>query len=302
MLRQFKGLWLILLADLLWGLQATLAKHLFNQQVSPFDLIQLRLTLSALLLCLYLLVVRPRLLAIRRRDLPYMIVLGIFGISLVQLTYLYTISQTNVATAVFLQYLAPSFILLYELLTRRGVINAVKVSSLLSATLGGLLIVKGNLSGGLAVNLPGLISGLASAVTFAFYTIYGKIGLSRYSPWTLLAWGMGTGSLVWAGYRLPWISFFSYGPGDWLFFFYIAVFGTIIPFGLFLLGLQYLTPVVAGITSTMEPVLAGILGYLILGEVLTGMQLLGCSLVIAAVVAAQFKTEPAGQETAVNGP
>lgn len=203
MLKQFKGFWLILLADLLWGLQATLAKHLFNQQVSPFDLIQLRLTLSALLLCLCLLLVKPRLLAVSRRDLPYMMILGIFGISLVQFTYLYTISQTNVATAVFLQYLAPSFILLYELLTRQAAFNTIMVSSLLSATLGGLLIVKGNPSGGLAVNLPGLISGLASAVTFAFYTIYSKIGLSRYSPWTLLAWGMGTGSLAWAAYRLP---------------------------------------------------------------------------------------------------
>lgn len=59
---------------------------------------------------------------------------------------------------------------------------------------------------------------------------------------------------------------------------------------------------IAGITSTMEPVLAGILGYLILREVLTDMQLLGCLLVIAAVVTAQFKNKPAVQETATNDP
>lgn len=292
---RLKGFIFILIADLLWGLSGTIAKHLFNQQVSPFDLVQVRLTLSALLLGLYLLVFNPRLLRIDRRDLGYMLVFGIFGITTVQFTYLYTISQTNVATAVFLQYLAPSFILLYELATRKEVISRVKVLSLASALLGGLLIVKGNPASGMAVNLPGLISGLASAATFSFYTIYGKSGLARYSPWTMLVWGMGVGALAWCFYRLPWNTFFSYGSSDWLFFLYIAVFSTIIPFGLFFQGLKHLTPVVTGITSTMEPVLAGILAYFILGEVLTGMQLVGCTLIITAVVLVQLKEEnPAG--------
>lgn len=288
---KIKGLLFILLADLLWGLSGTVAKHLFNQQVSPYDLVQVRLTLSALLLALYLMVFSPRLLKINRADLGYMLVFGLLGITMVQFTYLYAISQTNVATAVFLQYLAPSFILLYELVTRREIINSVKIISLLSATIGGLLIVKGNASTGMAVTIPGLVSGLASAAAFAFYTIYGKSGLSKYSPWTMLVWGMGVGALAWAFYRLPWDTFLSYGGSDWLYFIYIAVFATIIPFGLYFKGLHHLSPVVTGITSTMEPVLAGILAFFILGEVLTGLQVLGCTLIIAAVVLVQLKSD-----------
>ncbi|MFZ5643774.1 MAG: DMT family transporter [Bacillota bacterium] len=287
-----KGFLFILMADIMWGLSATAAKYLFNRQVSPFDLVQVRLILSFVLLTAYLLIFNRSLLRINRSDIPYMIILGIFGVAIVQFTYYFTISQTNVATAVFLEYLAPVFILLYGLLAGKEKASAVKLLALVGAILGGFLMVKGTTGSGMAVTVPGLISGLASAISFAFYTVYGKYGLEKYSPWTLLTWGMGVGGAVWALYNPPWITFSSYGTyGDWLFFVYIAVFATILPFGFFFKGLKYLSPVVAGITSTMEPVLAGILSFILLGEVLTFMQITGCALILSAVIMLQVKAE-----------
>ena len=289
---QLKGFLFILLADLLWGLSATAAKYLFSRQVSPFDLVQIRLILSFTLLAAYLLVFKPGLLKISRSDIPYMIFFGIFGVATVQFTYLYTISQTNVATAVFLEYLAPVFILLYGLLFRREKISPVRFLALAGAIMGGFLMVKGTTGAGMAVTVPGLISGLTSAVSFAFYTVYGKYGLSKYSPWTLLAWGMGVGGAAWALYKAPWITFTTYGTAaDWLFFLYIAIFATILPFGFFFKGLNHLSPVVTGITSTMEPVLAGIISFLLLGEVLTSMQVAGCALILSAVILLQLRAE-----------
>lgn len=290
---QLKGLGFILTADLLWGLSATVAKHLFNQQVSPYDLVQIRLILSFVILATYLAITTPRSLQIDRRDAGYFIIFGLFGVATVQFTYLYTVSETNVATAVFLEYLAPVFILFYGLLTRKEDISIFKVMALVAATTGGLLIVKGTTGAGIAVTTAGLASGLVSAISFAFYTVYGKYGLGKYSPWTLLAWGMGVGGAAWALYRPPWETFTAYGAGDWIFFLYIAVFATILPYGFFFKGLHYLTPVVTGITSTMEPVLAGVLAYLILGETLTGMQLTGCALILAAVLLVQQRTKRA---------
>lgn len=207
---QLKGFLYILLADSLWGLSGTVAKYLFNQQVSPYDLVQLRLILSFILLGAYFAVVNPKLLKVQQRDYGYFLIFGIFGVATVQFTYLYAISETNVATAVFLQYLSPIFILLYGLLTRQEIITAIKLLAISSATLGGFLIVKGNFGSGLAVTIPGLIGGLASALSFAFYTIYGKYGLDRYSLWTLLLWGMGVGGIVWMFHAPPWVTFFSY--------------------------------------------------------------------------------------------
>jgi drug/metabolite transporter (DMT)-like permease len=282
-----KGFFYILTADLLWGLSGTAAKYFFNRQVSPYDLVQMRLLISSLLLALALALVSPGLLRIERRDVPYMMVFSIAGMSLVQFTYFFTISQTNVATAIFLEYLCPVFILLYQLFTRKENFTRAKILSLLCAVGGGFLMVKGKTGGGMMVTALGLASGLTSAVAFAFYTLYSRYGLKKYSSWTVLLWGMVFGALVWCCYRPPWITFMSYGPREWWFFLYIAIFATIIPFGLFFLGLRHLTPVVAGITSTMEPVAAGVMAFLILGEVLTGIQLAGCLLILIAVALIQ---------------
>jgi drug/metabolite transporter (DMT)-like permease len=297
-----KGFLFILTADLLWGLSGSVAKYLFSRQVSPFDLVQVRLILSFVLLVACLLLYNPALLKISRRDIPYMLLLGTLGVATVQFSYLYTISQTNVATAVFLEYLAPVFILLYGLLFHREKIGPARLMALFGAIAGGFLMVKGTTGAGMAVTVPGLISGLVSAVSFAFYTVYGKYGLSKYSPWTLLAWGMGVGGAAWALYKPPWISLAAYGTAaDWLFFLYIAVFATILPFGFFFKGLKYLSPVVAGITSTMEPVLAGIISFLLLGEVLTPMQMAGCALILSAVILLQLRTGEQPEAPAVSG-
>ncbi|MFZ5650657.1 MAG: DMT family transporter [Bacillota bacterium] len=293
MSNRLKGFLFIVAADLMWALSASVAKFLFNKKVSPFDLVQIRLIFSFSILGAYLFLFNRKLLKISREDIRYMLVIGVLGFASVQFTYYFTISRTNVATAIFLQYLAPVFILLYSLAAGKEAISPAKILTLIFATMGGFLMIKGTSGAGMTVTLPGLVSGLAAAVSFAFYTLYGKYGLKKYSPWTVLTWGMGVGGAAWAIYSPPWVTFSNYPHlGDWLFFIYLAVFATILPFGFFFKGLQYLTPVVAGITSTMEPVLAAILAYLLLGEALTLMQIAGCLLILTAVTLLQIKAGP----------
>ncbi len=282
-----KGLLLVLAADILWGLSAVTAKFLFNNQVNPLDLTQMRAVISALILGSWLALRHPGLLRIDRRDIRYMLIFGLFGLSAMQLAYFFTISQTNVATAVFLEYLAPVFILLWELYQSRKMPSLTRLLILIAAMVGGFLIVKGTSGQGLAVTPLGLATGLISAVAFAFYILYSRHGLARYSPWTLLFYGLAVGALAWTFYRLPWLTFWSYQPVDWAYFLFIALFSTILPSGFFFISLRYLSPMAAGITSTFEPVAVGLIAYLLLGEVMTSMQIAGCALVVVAITSLQ---------------
>ncbi|NTW04702.1 MAG: EamA family transporter [Peptococcaceae bacterium] len=287
---ELKGFLYIMLADLLWGLSATVAKYLFNKNFSVFDLFQIRVTLSFVILVIYLMATKPALLKVEKKDIPYIIILGIFGLTAVQFFYYYTISETNVATAVFLEYLAPTFILVYGLFFQKEQLSAMKLITVAGAALGGLMIVKGTTGSGISITVTGLITGLCSAITFAFYSIYGKYGLSKYSPWTLLVWGMGSGTVFWLIIKYPWVTLSSRSTSDWLFFIYIAVFATIIPYGFYLIGLKYLHPLSAGIVSNMEPVIASIISYMILGEKLTSLQSVGCALIISSIIFLQYVT------------
>jgi drug/metabolite transporter (DMT)-like permease len=79
-----------------------------------------------------------------------------------------------------------------------------------------------------------------------------------------------------------------YEPAQWAGMLYIVVFGTIAPFGLYFLGINYIRSTRAMITATLEPISAGVIAFLFLGETLEILQIIGAACVIAAIVMLQF--------------
>ena len=67
----------------------------------------------------------------------------------------------------------------------------------------------------------------------------------------------------------------------------VSLLGTLLPFALTVAALRWISSAVAGIATTMEPVLAALLAWIFLAQALGTPQLLGGALVIAGVVTAQ---------------
>ncbi|MEW6727303.1 MAG: DMT family transporter [Bacillota bacterium] len=298
MKNEVKGFLFVAAAAMLWGLAGTVAKYMFNQDVRPVHVAEMRAVLSFLLLFVYLAVANRKCLWFARSDLLFMAVFGMVGVAGVQVTYLMAIKETNVATAIFLQYLAPALVLVYGVLRRAEQLTLCKLAALALAVGGGYLIVTGKVGGGLATTPLGLAYGLASAAFFAFYTLFGKKGLEKYGAWTLTVYGYGFAAVLWCFVQNPVGVWLAYNWTERLFFVYIAVFATVLPFGFFFEGLKYLSPTKTGIISTLEPVVAAVLAFLLLGERLALMQIAGCGLILAAVVLIQ--TRPGAPEQHVN--
>jgi len=142
---------------------------------------------------------------------------------------------------------------------------------------------------GPVVSAQGLAWGLASAFFFAGYTLMGKYAATRYSSWTLLTYGLGAAALFWIIYLggVGDIVRLLSDPKGLVAVTFIALVSTIIPFGAFLKALQYIEATKASVTSTLEPVIAAVVAWIVLGEALTGTQLLGGVLVICAILLAQ---------------
>jgi drug/metabolite transporter (DMT)-like permease len=141
--------------------------------------------------------------------------------------------------------------------------------------------------------MKGVLWGLSSAVCFTFYTLYGQAGLRKYSALTLFTYSSGFGAMLWWALNPP-RAFFavSYAPGTWLAFAYITVMGTIIPFVFYLLALEVMEASRVSITSTIEPVLAGVVAFIFLGEKMGPMQVLGGILVIGGIILLQRSPTP----------
>jgi len=286
-------------AALMWAVSGPSAKYLFNHGVTPFELVQLRLTIGVALLFLWLLARRPDLLHITRRDILYFAVLGITGMAMVQFTYLLAISKIKVAAAVLLQYLAPVLITLYFLLFAREALTRTTIIAVSCATIGCYLVVGAYNLDLLSLNREGVVYGVCAAIAFAWYSIFGEKGMHRYHPWTVLFYAVFFAAVFWNSAHLFWnaapqpFEAFgqTYSARAWGLILYIAILGTIIPFGLYFEAVNLIRSTRASITATLEPISAGIISYFFLGEALEPFQVLGGMLVIAAVVLLQLRRE-----------
>lgn len=287
-----RGYFYVVLAALLWAVSGSSAKFLFNQGVTTLQLVQMRVTLASCLLFVWLLFRYPAFLKISSRDILYFIVLGVAGMAAVQFAYLYTISKIQVAAAILLEYLSPILIALYMAIVERERPSQRTLLAIAGATAGCYLVVGAYNLNLLSMNLHGIVSGLLSAVTFAFYSVYGERGMRRYHPWTVLFFAILFSAVFWNLARPP-FEFIrrSYSLTEWSWIFYIVVFGTVVPFGLYLEGINLIRSTRASVTATLEPIAASGISYLFLGEVLEPLQLLGGVLVIASIVTLQLKRE-----------
>jgi len=287
-----KGYLCVAAAAVMWASSGTAGKALFLQGVSPFDLVQIRVTLSALLLAAYFVLYQRPLMKIRVRDVGFFLLLGAVAMAFVQVTYFYAISKIQVAAAILLQYLAPIFVSVFSFCFWKEKPTLVKIVAIFLSFTGCYLVVGGYDLSILQMNRLGVLSGLGSAVCFASYTLLGERAMYRYSPWTVLFYSLLFSALTWhliyPPFRYLWAGF---SMGQWAWFCYIAALGTVIPFGLFFLGVNHIRSTRASITGTLEPISAGFIAFVTLGEVLETLQILGGVLVIMAIVLLQLHRE-----------
>lgn len=302
-----RGYALVLLAAACWAAGGLIAKWLFTTpgvataawivsplgvKVDPMVLSAARATLSALMVFAYLGLRRREQLRIQLRDLPFLVAFGVFGLALVHFAYFKAISLTGVATAILLEYLAPVIVLAFSVaLLREKFTWALPVAVVLSVS-GCALMVGALGETGLSVSPEGLGWGLASAVFFAGYTLMGRYAAGRFSPWTLLGYGLAAATLFWLvvlGGPAPILTLLSDGRA-FAAVSVVAFVSTVVPFAAFLKALHMIEATRASVTSTVEPVIAGIIAWFIFGEHLDGWQILGAGLVIAAVLLSQART------------
>jgi drug/metabolite transporter, DME family len=79
----------------------------------------------------------------------------------------------------------------------------------------------------------------------------------------------------------------------------LAVVHTALAFGLYTVGLKRLDAGQAAIVATVEPVVAGAIGVVLLGEELTALKVIGALLVLAGAALAQVRFEKTSRGSAV---
>ncbi|HPQ44071.1 MAG TPA: EamA family transporter [Syntrophales bacterium] len=287
-----KGYLYVIAAAVLWASCGTVGKILFNSGMTPVDLVQIRVTLSSILLFVFLGLFQRQSLRIRLKDVGYFLLLGSVAMALLQLSYFYAISRINVAAAILLEYLAPGLVAIYSMYFWHERVTAIKLLSLAMAIGGCYLVVGGYDLDLLRMNHVGIMWGLLSAVVFGGYTLLGERGMRRYPPWTITFYAFVFASLTLNIIHSPFYGFtIDYSMNQWLILLYVVIGGTILPSGLYFMGIDYIRSTKSVITATLEPISAAVMAFFLLGEVFEGLQIIGGVSVIAAIILLQLQRE-----------
>lgn len=296
-MKRISGYLMVAGAALCWGLSATAAKALLNQSVSTVLLVQTRATFAAAVMAGFLALFKRPLLRIRARDVWKFALLGILGVAGSNFTYYFAIGEGTVAIAIVLQYTAPLLVMAYAAWTGEERVTAVKVGAAVVAVAGCALAVGGFGGGNLRITAVGLASGILSAFCFGFMTVYTRHLLERYSVWTVTSYALVAASVFWLVINPPWtIAARSPDATMWAALAGLALVSVLIPHTLYFGGLRHVVASRAIIVSTMEPVIAIVSAALVIGEGLTGLQMGGAALVLAAIIGLQARREPGGEE------
>ncbi|MCL2504020.1 MAG: DMT family transporter [Coriobacteriia bacterium] len=302
--KRFRGYALAFLAAACWATGGLTAKWLFSAlgpetaawllpplglEIAPSMLSAGRALAAFLMLFGYLLVRRREDLRISVRSLPFLAAFGVIGMAGVHFSYFKTISLTNVATAILLEYLAPVFVLVIGVLFLGHRLTWSLPVGVGISVAGCALVVGMFGQKGLSVVPEGILWGVLSAVFFGSYSLMGSWAASRLSPFTTLVYGLGFAALFWMVVLGPVSVSGTFGdPRVAVAVVYVAVVGTIVPFGSFLMALRYIPPTNATVTSTVEPVIAGFGAYALFGESMNALQLFGGLLVLVAIAIVQL--------------
>ena len=268
----------------MWALNGTMARELLDDGVDAARLAQLRSAGSWVLLALVLAVARRDLLSVDRRELPSLALLGVVGLAGVHATYFLAIDRLQIGVAVTIQYLAPLLLLLWLRLAHGRRLAPSLWGAVALSAVGCFFVVRAYDAGSL--DAVGVAAAFGAALTFAVYMVGSERAGHRHQPVTTLFWTFGFASVFWA-LVAPWWGF----PHDrldaadaLLLAGGVIVVGTLLPFICMVAALRHIPAPRAAVVATLEPLLAAMFAWIILGEALSAVQLFGGAAVLGAVV------------------
>ncbi|MFB2119674.1 DMT family transporter [Parapedobacter sp. 2B3] len=282
-----KGVAMALFAATLWGVSGTAGQFLFQQRAVGVEWLMAVRMLGAgsLLLLLGIVQKDSHVWSIwhERGDRLRLLVFGIAGMLTVQYTYFAAIKHSNAATATILQFSAPVMIAIY-LAARYGKrLNLFGYLAVLSGILGAFLLVTHGRLDTLAISPLALALGIASAVSLALYTLMpGKL-LRKYSAVSVIGWGLFIGGVAISFVKPPW-----HADGVWDVYtrvnvLFVVVFGTLIPFYMYLRAVQIIGGQKASLLTSAEPLSATLIAVLWMGVPFQTVDWLGALLIVATV-------------------
>ena len=295
------GYALLLSATVLFALNGTVVKSILLSGISATTLSGTRAIGSFVILFVVVALIRPRALRIRRDEWKILLAYGVIGVSMTQFLYFLAIERMPIGIALIIEFTAPIWVVLWVRFGRKQAVRGTVWVGLLLAVIGLALVAQ--VWQGFTLDGFGVAAAFGAAFALALFYVLGehqRRGDHARDALSLTMWGMGGAALFWVVVP-PWslsawgayagLSEPLAGVGPqlplWLLTTWMVVMGTVIPFALAMKSLAYITAAQASIIGMTEPLIASIIAWIALAEVLTAAQIAGGAIVLVGVYLAE---------------
>jgi drug/metabolite transporter (DMT)-like permease len=267
---------------LLWALNITVTRYMFLHGWLPlaYGTIRYFAAISLFWIFTYR---RERSFRIERRDVP-LVLLAALCIFVNQVCFVYAVELAHASTVALLLGATPVFIGLITVMLRLETLApAFWVGALV--TFAGVGLIAGSAGGGLGSSLGGDLIAIATAFTWAAYTVSIAPLMRRYSPYRISALVLAIGWVPLAALASLQLGdqTFSFGWKVWLGFGYAVVGPLFLTNILWFTAIDRVGPSRASLFGNLQPFFAVFFALVLLGESLHPLEIAGGVLIFGGI-------------------
>jgi drug/metabolite transporter (DMT)-like permease len=281
-MEKIKGILFIVLSTVAFGIMPILAKLAYRGGANTYTTLFLRFFFAAIMVFLYL---RSKGISLKltKRQLFLVLTIGVLGYTLTSTSLFMSYNYISIGMATMILYTYPVIVTFLSYVFYKEKMYPRKILSLIISSIGiYILIDKGSQN----FNLKGLILAGMAAILFSLYVLGSSLKeikvinsyvltfyISCASALVMFASAIATNNF---NINIPFYAFVA--------ILLLAFISTVVALTAFLEGVRIIGPSKASIFSTLEPIVALILGILILGEPVSARIIIGSITIVASIV------------------
>ena len=276
---------LVILAGISWGIMSLFIKPLAAAGLTPMQITAVRLVSAGLIMTPLMFIIAPEKMKIHLKDLWLFFLTGAIFTAGYAALYIYANVHGETSVAIILLYTSPVIVVLLSIPIFHEKITRQKLLAMI-LTVAGCILVSGVL-GGVGTIAPAVIlTGLASGLCYALYTVFAQIAMRKYDSLTVTAYTLLFSMLG----ILPFgnlggvLRMIPKNPRILLPGLGIGIICMLLPVFLFNAGMKNIETGKAAILVAVEPVVGVLIGMLVWHDSHGILKILGTILVIAAII------------------
>ncbi|MHB1243735.1 MAG: DMT family transporter [Gaiellaceae bacterium] len=283
---------MLLTTVVLWALNLTVTRYILTHGFAPLAYATVRYG-AASLIFLAIAVVAERTLRIRRTDV-FLVGAAAVSLWLNQLSFVYALEKTSASTIALILGATPIFAALIglafglERLSRRFWLAA-------AVSFAGVGFVASGSGAGLTGDARGTALGIATAATWAGYSVVVTPLMQRYSPYRISAVVLPLGWVLIALVGFPATAGQDYGLGweVWALLAFATLGPLVLTNVLWFRTLHRIGASRATLVANLQPFVAAVFALVLLSERMTVLQVLGGLLIAGGILIARRRRPPA---------